>query len=92
MERNNPNLDLVHINVITKFCHFCLFLLKILSRNTILTSLKFCNSATNLWKMTGNNPNTDLVNISVYTKYGQIMSIHSQNIEQKRNSGINQGL
>ena len=37
------------------------------------------------------NPNVDLVNDNVYTKFGQIMSIHSQDIEQKLNSDVNQG-
>ena len=31
-----------------------------------------------------NNPNLDLVNIYVYAKFGQIPSIRSQDIEQKR--------
>ena len=41
--------------------------------------------------MTGNNPKVDLVNVNVHTKFGQIMSIGSQDIEQKRNYDINQG-
>ena len=32
--------------------------------------------------MTIYNPNLDLVNDNVYTKFGQILSIHSQDIEQ----------
>ena len=38
-----------------------------------------------------NNPNLDLVNINAYAKFGQIPSIHSQVIEQKQISDINQG-
>ena len=38
-----------------------------------------------------NNPNLDLVNINAYAKFGQIRSICSQDIEQKRNSNIIQG-
>ena len=33
----------------------------------------------------GNNPKLDLVNVDVHTKFGQILSICSQDIEQKRN-------
>ena len=33
--------------------------------------------------MKGNNPKLDLVNVDVHTNFGQILSIHSQNIEQK---------
>ena len=35
--------------------------------------------------------NIDLVNDNVYTKFGYILSIHSQDIEQKNISDINQG-
>ena len=42
--------------------------------------------------MKGNNPKLDLVNDDVHTKFGQILSMRSQDIERKRNSGINQGL
>ena len=30
------------------------------------------------------NPNVDLVNDNVYTKFGQILSIHSQDMEQNQ--------
>ena len=46
---------------------FCPFVLKILSGNEIQTSIKGCNSVTNLRKMTVHEPNLDLVNIDVYT-------------------------
>ena len=39
---------------------------------------KFCK------KMTGNNPKLGLVNVDVYKKFGQILSIRSQDIEQKQ--------
>ena len=42
--------------------------------------------------MTGNNPKLDLVNVDVHTKFGQILSIHSQYIEWKLYSDVNQGL
>ena len=35
--------------------------------------------------MTGNNPKLGLVNVDVHTKFGQILSIRSQDIEQKPN-------
>ena len=38
-----------------------------------------------------NNPNIDLVNMNAYIKIGKILSIHSQDIAQKRNYGVNQG-
>ena len=70
---------------------FCPPILKILSKNHILTSIKGCNSDANLRKMMYINPNVDLVNINEYTKFGQILSIGSEDIEQKLNSDINQG-
>ena len=69
----------------------CPFILKIMSRNEILTSIKGRNSVAILRKMTLYNPNLDLINVNVYTKFGKIMSIDSQDNEQKRNSDINQG-
>ena len=65
--------------------------LKILSRNKILSSIKGNNYGTNKQKMTANSPNLDLVNINAYIKFGEILSICSQDIEQKTNSGVNQG-
>ena len=63
---------------------FCEFVLKILSGNEILTSIKGRNSVKILGKMTGNNPKLDLVNVDVHTKFGQILSSHSQDIERKQ--------
>ena len=54
-------------------------------------SIKGHSSVANLQKMTIYNTNVDLVNDKVYTKFGLILSIHSQDIELKRNSDINQG-
>ena len=70
---------------------FCQFVLKILSGNEILTSIKGSNSVKILRKMTGNNPKLDLVNVGVHTKFGQILSNRSQDIERKRNFGNNEG-
>ena len=79
---------LMCIQILVKFCRF---VLKILSGNEILTSIKGRNSVKILRKMTGNNPKLDLVNVDVNTKFGQILSIRSQDIERKQNSVVNQG-
>ena len=68
---------------------FCQFVLKILSKNRILTSIKGSNSVANLQKTKFYN--TNIVNDNVFTKFGLILSIRSQDIEQKPNSDINQG-
>ena len=70
---------------------FCQFILEILSGNEILTSIKGRDSVKILQKMTGNNPKLDLVNVDMHTRFGQILSIHSQDIERKQNSDVNQG-
>ena len=70
---------------------FCQFVLKILSKNQILTSIKGSNSVENLQKTKIYNTNIDLVNDNVFTKFGLILSVPSQDIEQKPNSDINQG-
>ena len=70
---------------------FCQFVLKILSGNKILKSIKGHNSFKSLQKVTGNNPKLDLVHVDVHTNFGQILSIRSQDIERKRNPDINQG-
>ena len=75
---------------IQKLIRFCQFVLKILSGNEILTSIRGRNSFKILQKKMGNNPKLDLVNVDV--QFGQILSIHSQDIEQKQNSDVNQGL
>ena len=76
---------------IQNYVRFCLFILEILSRNEILTSIKGKNSVKILRKMTGNNPKLDLVIVDVHTKFGQVLSICSRDIERKRNFDINQG-
>ena len=76
---------------IQNLVRFCQFVLKILSGNEILTSIKGHNSVKILRKMTGNNPKLGLVNDDMHTKFGPILLIHSQDIEQKRNSDVNQG-
>ena len=70
---------------------FCQFVLKILSKHQILTSIKGRNSVANLRKTMIFNTNKDLVNDNVYTKFGLIRSIRFRDIEQKLNSDVNQG-
>ena len=70
---------------------FCQFVLKILSKNQFLTSIKGRNSFANLRKTMIYNTNIDLANDNVYTKFGLNRSIRFQDIEQKLNSDLNQG-
>ena len=70
----------------------CQFVLKILSGNKILKSIKGRNSVKILRRITGNNPKLDHVSVDVHTKFGQILSNRSQDIERKQNSDVNQGL
>ena len=59
--------------------------LKILSGNEILTSIKGHNFVINFRKLTHNNLNLDLVNINTCAKFSQIPSIRSQEIKLSRN-------
>ena len=72
---------------------FCQFVLKILSKNQILISMKGRNSVANLQKtmIYMYNTNVDLVNDNVYTKFGLNRSMRFQDIEQKLNSEVHQG-
>ena len=70
---------------------FCQFVLKILSKNQILTSIKDRNSVANLRKTMIYNTKVDLVDDNVFTKFGLNQSIRFQDIEQKLNSDVNQG-
>ena len=54
---------------------FCQLVLKILSKNKILTSIKGRNSVANLRKTKIYNTNLDLVTDNVYTNFGLILSI-----------------
>ena len=65
----------------------CKFVIKILNKSQILTSINFAN----LQKTMIYNTNIDLVNDNVYTKFGLIRVIRFQEIEQKLNSDVNQG-
>ena len=70
---------------------FCLFVLKILSKNQILTSIKGRNYVANLRKTIIYNTNVDFVNDNRYTKFGLNRFIRFQDIEQKLNSNVIQG-
>ena len=70
---------------------FCKFVLKILSKNQFLTSIKGRNSFANLRKTMIYNTNIDLVNDYVYTKFGLNRTISFQDIEQKPNSDAIKG-
>ena len=58
---------------IQNFLKICTFVLKMLNRNDILTSIKGHNCVANLWKMPGNNPNLNLHNMNAYIKFGEIL-------------------
>ena len=85
----NTNIDLVNDNVFTN--SFCQFVLKILSKKQILTSINGRNSVANLPKTSIYNTNVDIVNDNVHTKFGLNQSIRFQDIEHKLNSNVNQG-
>ena len=71
---------------------FCHFVLKILSKKQILTLIKGSSSVANLRKTMIYITNVDLVNDYVYTKFSLNRSIRFQDIEQKLNSDVDQGL
>ena len=69
-----------------------LFCQLVLKKNQILGTIKGLNSVANLRKTKIYNTNVELVNNNVNTKFGLNLSIRSQDIEQKPNSDVNQGL
>ena len=71
MNLYNPNLNIINVNVYTKFSSILSIFLKILSGNGILTSIKGSNSVANLRKLVLYNPNLDIIerNIRVETKF-----------------------
>ena len=79
------------IMCIQNLVSICLFFLKILSKNQILTSIKGRYSVANLRKTMIYDTNIHLVNDNVYTKFGLNRSIRFEDIEQKLNSDVNQG-
>ena len=79
------------IMCIQNLVSICQFVLKILGKNQILTSIKGRNSFANLRKTMIYDTNIDLVNDNVYTKFGLNRSLRFQDNEQKLNSDVNQG-
>ena len=79
------------IMCLKRLVSFCQFVLKILSKNQILTSIKGRNSVANLRKTMIYNINVDLVNDNVYTKFGLNQTIRFRDTEQKLNSDVIQG-
>ena len=88
------------IMCIQNLVSICLFVLKILSKNQILSSIKGRksnrkamnrNSVANLRKTMIYITDLDLVNDYVYTNFGLNRSICFQDFEQKLNSDVNQG-
>ena len=77
--------------IIQNVVSFCQFVLKILSKNRILTSVEGSKSVANLRKTKIYNTNVDLVNDNAYAKFGLNLLIRSQVIEQKPNSDVNLG-
>ena len=69
----------------------CLFVLKILSKNQILTSIKGRNSVANLRKTMIYITNVDLVNDMCIQNLVLIGLFCFKDIEQKLNSDVNQG-
>ena len=60
---------------------FCQLVLKILSGNKVLTSIKGCNSVANLQNLTFYNPNLDIIYANVYSVkfYPLVLKILSRN-------------
>ena len=79
------------IMCIQNLVKFCPFILKIWIKNLILESIKGRNSVANLRKTKIYNTNLDLVTDKVYTNFGLILSIRSQDIEQKPNFDVIKG-
>ena len=66
----NYHLDLINVNMYTKFGLIIFILFQDIEQNEILTSIKGRNSVANLRKMKLYTPNIDLINDNVHTKYG----------------------
>ena len=65
----NPNLDLINVNVYTKFGLILSILCQDIEQNKMLTSIKGRNSVAKFRKMKLYNPNIDLINDNVHTKF-----------------------
>ena len=69
------------ITCIQNLVKFCLFILKLWSKNLILESIKGRKYVAILRKTKIYNTYVDFVNDDVYTKFGLILSIRIQDIE-----------
>ena len=69
------------IMCIQNLVSFCQFVLKTLSKNQTLTSIKGRNPVANLQKKMVYITNVDLFNDNEYTEFDLILSIHSQDIQ-----------
>ena len=74
MTYNNPSRGLANINAYANFVKIHAFVLKILRRNKIPTSIKGHNSVTNYRKLARNNPNLALASINAYM--GNLIKFH----------------
>ena len=85
----NLTLIMSMIMCLQNMVSISLFVLKLLNKKRILTSIKGCNAVAKLRKITFYNPKVDLVNNNnnIYTK----QLVCSQDAEEKLNSDINQG-
>ena len=82
------------IMCIQNLIKFCPFILKIWSKNQILESTKGRNSVAKIYnniKTKIYNTNADIVNDNAFTKFCLILSIRSQDTEQKPNFDVKQG-
>ena len=67
----NPNIDLINVNVYTKFGKILsIHSQDIKGKQIFLTSIKDCNSVAKLQKMMHNNPNLDLVMLMCTQNFG----------------------
>ena len=66
----NSTLILPMIMCIQNLVKVCPVILKILSKNQFMTSIKGRNSVADLQKKSFYNPNINLVNDNLYTKFG----------------------
>ena len=95
MVHNYSDIDLVSDNEYKNLrLKLCPCILKIWSKTQILTSIMGRNSVVNLQKTTTKiyNTNVNPVDGNVYTKFDLNLSIRCQDIEQKPNYDVNQGL
>ena len=71
---------LMCIQILVKFC---ILVLKILSENEILTTIKGRKTVVNLRNLTLYNPNLDIIYVKVHTKFGKfcplVLKILSRN-------------